>query len=166
MLVRLQKQWKVIRAIDSRLKISPCAVNNKARQWGNRRIRLSGELKDTGYGPLASKHLIKGNAELYKVPDHQGYTEVRQTQGKKFFARRGPKATPHMRMVSEENVSQTIEPLWLNTERRLVVDEDREKGTKEIMKLRGIIGFIVSESLLFQCYWIIGSINKVNGRLD
>ena len=68
-----------------------------------------------------------------------------------------------------------------------MVDEDRAKGTKERMKRRGIIGFIVSESLLFfhlkrviyyngainkmqiqnkKCYWIIGSINKVNRRLD
>lgn len=72
MLVWLEKQWKVIRAIESRLKTSPCAVNNKARQWGNRRLQLSGELEDTGYGRLASKNSIRSNAELYKVPDHKG----------------------------------------------------------------------------------------------
>lgn len=55
MLVWLEKQWKVIRAIESRLETPPCAVNNKARQWGNRRLQLSGELEDTGYGRLAWK---------------------------------------------------------------------------------------------------------------
>lgn len=54
-LVWLEKQWKVIRAIESRLETPPCAVNNKARQWGNRRLQLSGELEDTGYGRLAWK---------------------------------------------------------------------------------------------------------------
>lgn len=72
MLLWLKKQWKAIRAIESRLKTSPRAVNNKARQWGNRRLRLSGELEDTGYEWLASKTSIRGNAELCKVPYHQG----------------------------------------------------------------------------------------------
>lgn len=54
MLVWLELQWKVTRAIEYRLRTSPCSVNNKAGQWGNRRLQLSGELKDTGYGQLAS----------------------------------------------------------------------------------------------------------------
>lgn len=71
MLVWLEKQWKVIRAIESRLETPPCAVNNKARQWGNKAPVVWG-IRRYGLWATGLKNLMRGNAELYKVPDHQG----------------------------------------------------------------------------------------------
>lgn len=54
---------------------------------------MSGELEDTLYGRLAPKYSIRGNVELYEVPDRQGKVGVVRIQGKEFFARRGTTCT-------------------------------------------------------------------------
>ena len=134
MLLWLEEPWKVIGAIESRLRTSPTRRQQQSTAvrkqkapvvWGTRRCR--------GYGRLASKDARLG-ATLNSTRDLS--TGVRQGsrwhRGRSSLHAGDPhEPTTHAKVFRLRNASRINEPLWFHKERRLVVKEENEEDKRD-----------------------------------